>query len=70
MLFTVVKVVIMSATFRPSPNEDQDKGDALATVVAALIAVRLRIFVRARIVRFLGWDDWTIVLAIVSSLPH
>ena len=65
----------MSTTFRPSPDGDQNKGNALlgvavATVIVALIAVTLRIFVRARIVRSLGWDDWIIVFAIVSSLPH
>ena len=43
--------------------------DALLTVLAD-IAVILRLIIRKWIVKSVGWDDWTIVAATVSSHPH
>jgi hypothetical protein len=33
----------------------------------AWIAVGLRIYTRSRILRSMGWDDYTMILALVSS---
>ncbi|EPS38621.1 hypothetical protein H072_7594 [Dactylellina haptotyla CBS 200.50] len=34
----------------------------------AFITVALRIYTRARITRYMGWDDWFIMLAMIASL--
>ncbi|KAH8592454.1 hypothetical protein B0O99DRAFT_517559 [Bisporella sp. PMI_857] len=39
-----------------------------ATTIVATIAVALRFFVRVRIVRSTGWDDWWILASMVLSL--
>jgi hypothetical protein len=61
----------------PPPDDDINKGPlvlALCTVTTsvALIAVGTRIFVRVRIVKNVGWDDYTILGAMVTfqALPH
>ena len=56
---------------KPPPNGDEHRGDdiiisqfvfgAIATVV-----VFVRMWVRATMVRIVGWDDWLILLAWVS----
>lgn len=52
-------------------------GVAAATLAIAVTTVALRLFVRARLLRALGWDDACITLALVSwsrcfiaSQPH
>lgn len=52
--------------------QDDDRGPGLIacmaiTTTAALLAVCLRIYVRASLVQRLGMDDWTIVLAMVEA---
>ena len=56
---------------KPPPNGDERRGDdiiisqfvfgAIATAV-----VFIRMYVRARMVRIVGWDDWLILFAWVS----
>lgn len=44
----------------------------VAFVVIVVISLALRIWVRTRMIKQFGWDDWTMVLACVSDLfnPH
>ena len=39
----------------------------IITTALALAVVALRMFVRITIIRTVGWDDWTIIAAAVSS---
>lgn len=65
-------------TFAPNPYGDQDKGWALisvcwAFVICAFITTCLRVWVRARLTRNLGWDDVVMMTAMVGgriSLPQ
>lgn len=55
----------------PPPQGDINKGPTLIAATCVVdgvtaIAVALRFFVRIRITKALGWDDWTILFAIVS----
>lgn len=43
-------------------------GITIASHSLAIIAVLLRCYVRAFIVKVVGWDDFTIILALVSPL--
>ena len=61
----------MDTPKRPPPGGDFDKGPAflavsLTTIIIALTFVCVRIYVRTRIVRAFGWDDWMVALAGVS----
>ena len=38
------------------------------TTTACIFTVVLRFWVRGRLVKAIGWDDWTILLALVRSL--
>lgn len=42
-------------------------GVPLAFTILAVLVVALRIYIRARIKAGLGWDDWTMLLAVVSN---
>lgn len=62
----------MASSFTPPPDGDQNVGLALlkvatATVILVLITGSLRMYVRARIVRIIGWDDWIMVFSIVRA---
>ena len=55
--------------------DDQNKGPALVTVVVvtsaiAIVLTILRIYVRAKIVRKLEWDDLLIVLGMVRPKSY
>lgn len=41
----------------------------LGTVTTGIL-VPLRLFVRARIVKSIGWDDWTLLVAAVSMAAY
>ena len=56
------------------PVPDEDRGPRFLacvtiTTVAALITVTLRFHVRANIVNAVGWDDWIILIAMVTIYP-
>lgn len=62
-------------TFGPNPNGDQNKGWTLlavcwAFVICALITTILRIWIRSRLTRNLGIDDWVMVFAMVRLTLH
>ncbi len=62
-------------TFGPNPTGDQDKGWALvavcwAFVICAFTTTVLRIWIRSRLTRNLGWDDWVMVFAMVCLALH
>ena len=44
-------------------------GSLVATSTTCIISVALRFWVRGRLVKAIGWDDWTILLALVCSSP-
>lgn len=59
--------------YLPGERPDENRGpEIIATCVAltaiALVIVSLRIFVRIKFVRFLGADDYLMVLAVVRTL--
>ena len=61
----------MSSTPKPPPDGDVNIGYKLtATVIVtfglAAIAVTMRMYARARLVRKVGWDDWLILFAVVG----
>jgi len=63
----------MSPKDTPPPDGDADRGPLLlgVTIVStslALAVVGLRLFVRVKIVKNVGWDDHTIVAASVSLM--
>ncbi|KAK0610914.1 hypothetical protein B0T14DRAFT_413473, partial [Immersiella caudata] len=63
----------MSAKHTPPPDGDADKGPILlavtiVTTMVALIIVALRMFVRIKIVKNVGWDDHTIVGASLLAI--
>lgn len=52
-----------------------DKGQGLVAVAwveasLGLLALGARLYTRARIVRKVGWDDWTMVIATVGLTPE
>lgn len=54
------------------PDGDVNKGPVVlaityVTTSIALVAVALRMFVRVKIVKSVGWDDYAILLASVSA---
>lgn len=54
----------------PDPNDNRAPGfiACLAiTTFAALVTVCLRVYVRARVIRMLGWDDYTAIFAMVRQ---
>jgi len=56
--------------FSPPPGGDRSQGWALLSVcwsfvAAAVVTTLLRIWVRVRLTRNLGWDDYTMMAAIV-----
>jgi len=58
---------------REAPVDHSNRGGSLIVlcviaIVVTGIVVPLRFFVRARIVRSVGWDDWMILAAAVSSI--
>lgn len=44
-------------------------GTGLTFTVLAVLAVALRFYARTRTKTGLGWDDWTMLLAVVSTSP-
>ena len=44
-------------------------GSLVATTTTCIVSVALRFWVRGRLVKAIGWDDWTILLALVCSPP-
>ena len=65
------QLAIMSSTPKPPPDGDVNIGYRLTAVVIvtfslAAIAVTMRIYTRARLVRKVGWDDWLILFAVVG----
>jgi len=59
------------------PPEDGDVSRApgiltvlILTGLVALICVGLRLYVRTTIVKGLGWDDYTLIVAVVSENPE
>ena len=58
---------------RPLPPDISRGPDILIvkwlTVFVALLLVSLRFYVRGVLRKKLGWDDYTIMLAVVSYLP-
>jgi len=64
----------MASPLQPPPGGDEDRGPkfiaaAAVTTVAALIAVCLRMYVRIRIVRAVGIDDYMIIVSMVMPQP-
>lgn len=62
-------------TFGPNPHGDQDKGWTLlavcwAFVICALTTTGLRLWIRSRLTRNLGWDDGIMVFAMVCITLH
>ena len=61
----------MNATVQSPPVPDENRGPGFlacvaTTTAAALVTVILRFHVRANIVHAVGWDDWIILLAMVT----
>ena len=64
-----------STSAAPPPGGDENIGYKLVivattTIATGAITILLRMYVRARIVRAVGWDDWLMLLALVSFLSH
>lgn len=62
-------------SFSPNPYGDQDKGWSLlavcwAFVTCAFISTVLRVWIRARLTRNLGWDDGIMAVAMVRTIPR
>ena len=62
-------------TFAPPPDGDVDQGWAVLAVcwtfiACALISTMLRVWVRSRITRNLGGDDYVAVASMVTTPPH
>lgn len=54
----------------PPPEGDVNQGPGIigtlaATTSTCIMIVALRFWVRGRIMKAIGWDDWTILLALV-----
>lgn len=71
---TTVHIIMKKQTFTRPPNGDVDQGWAIlsvcwAFVAAALGSTILRVWIRTRLTRNLGWDDGIMVIAMVSIDP-
>lgn len=60
----------MSPALKLTPDGDVKIGykftvDVIVTFSLAVIAVTMRIYARARLVRKVGWEDWLILFAVV-----
>ncbi len=58
-------------TLPPLGDQDQERGYLAAAwilVMTAVLTTIIRILVRARLTRNLGWDDFWIVVCMVSNL--
>lgn len=60
----------MEGLHQPPPDGDVNRGPQLlavsmVTLLAAIAVVALRLYTRLKITLSLGWDDYTIVLALV-----
>ena len=64
----------MSSSLSPSPEGgDEDIGYklvavAVATISIASVIVAIRLYVRIKIARAVGWDDWFMLLSLVDSV--
>jgi len=58
---------LTSAHFGADDIGWQALGPAIACVTASTCVVALRWYTRCRIVRCLGWDDYVILLSLVST---
>ena len=61
--------------FSRPPDGDRDQGWALLAVCWAFVATAfattiLRVWVRLRLTRNLGWDDYYMMIAMVSKQSH
>ena len=68
-----INIAMSSTSAAPPPGGDENIGYRLVIVASTTIAtgaitILLRMYVRARIVRAVGWDDWLMLLALVSFL--
>lgn len=64
-----------NVTLLPPTDGDHDRSPTLVgftiTVISlAIICVTLRMVTRKFLSKNVGWDDWTIVLALVLRLPN
>lgn len=60
----------MMSTTKPPPMGDEDRGPGMiaTTIVVSVLAdivVCTRMWIRVRMIKQVGWDDWTIVAAAV-----
>lgn len=60
----------MESITQPPAGGDESRGPSLLAallvmLIASLVAVGARMYVRTRIVRSVGMDDWTIIAATV-----
>lgn len=58
----------------PAPEGDQDQSAGLlaTTIIVSILTVIIlsaRFWIRIRVVKKVGWDDWTILFAGVSRKP-
>ncbi|KAK4691992.1 hypothetical protein P7C71_g5127, partial [Lecanoromycetidae sp. Uapishka_2] len=58
---------------KPPPEGDVNLGPGIigtlvATSSTCIIVVALRFWVRGRLIKALGWDDWTILLALLGTV--
>ena len=68
-----INITMSSTPGAPPPGGDENIGYKLVIVASTTIAtcaitILLRMYVRARIVRAVGWDDWLMLLALVNFL--
>ena len=59
---------------QPPPNGDEHRGSDIIVPqfifgAVATVLVFVRLYVRAKMVRLVGWDDWLIFIAWVSHFP-
>ena len=59
----------------PPPEGDVNAGPALIiasciTIIVIILFVTLRYIVRIWITKAVGWDDWTILFAVVRAISH
>lgn len=59
--------------YQGMPDENQGPvilGATLTVTIAALITMATRLYVRTRMIRNIGWDDYVMTLAMVLVRPH